>query len=101
VDTRRAIARLMGGASLGLGLVGAVKPSLPARLTGASEDEARELGFRDLVVGIGICLNPRLGLVQRAIADLGDAVVFARRKRAVSVIAVVSAAIAALAAAGK
>jgi hypothetical protein len=50
VDTRRAIVRLMGSASLVLGLVGAAKPSLPARVTGASEDEARELGFRDLVV---------------------------------------------------
>jgi hypothetical protein len=85
----------MGIASLGLGLLGVAKPELFARLTGAERDEARGLGFRDLVVGVGIYAAPRVGLAQRALADVGDAIVFARRKPVVVPVALVSAAIAA------
>jgi hypothetical protein len=97
---RIAVKHLMGLGSIGLGLVGVVRPSVIGRLTDASEDEARELAFRDLVVGLGIYANPRIGLAQRALADLGDAVVFRRRKPVVAAIAVVSAVTAAAAAAG-
>jgi hypothetical protein len=86
----------MGIASLGLGLLGVAKPELFMRLTGAERDEARGLGFRDLVVGVGIYAAPRVGLAQRALADVGDAIVFARRKPVVVPIALASAAIAAL-----
>lgn len=86
------VKHLMGAASLGLGVLGVAKPEVFVRLTGASKDEARGLGFRDLVVGVGIYASPRVGLAQRAIADFGDAVGFARRKPVVSVVALASAA---------
>lgn len=89
----------MGLASLSLGVLGILRPDLFMRLTGAERDEARGLGFRDLVVGLGIFAAPRVGLAQRAVADIGDAVVFARRKPKVVPIALVSAALAAYAAA--
>ena len=88
----------MGLGSIALGVVGVVRPSLVGRLCNASDDEARELGFRDLVVGLGIYANPRVGLAQRALADVGDAVVFGRRKPVVAAIAVASALVAAHAA---
>jgi hypothetical protein len=93
------IKHALGAGSLGLGLLGLARPDLLVRLTGAERDEARGLGFRDLVVGIGIYAAPRVGLAQRALADLGDAIVFARRKPAVVPVALVSAALAAYAAA--
>ena len=89
----------MGIASLGFGVLGLLKPDLFMRLTGAERNEARGLGFRDLVVGLGIYAAPRVGLAQRALADVGDAIVFARRKPKVVPIALVSAAVAAYAAA--
>jgi hypothetical protein len=89
----------MGLASFGFGLLGLARPDLFVRLTGAELDEARGLGFRDLVVGVGIYAAPRVGLAQRAIADVGDAIVFARRKPGVVSVALVSAALAAYAAA--
>ena len=93
------IRQSMGLASLSLGVLGILRPDLFMRLTGAERDEARGLGFRDLVVGLGIFAAPRVGLAQRAVADIGDAVVFARRKPKVVPIALVSAALAAYAAA--
>ena len=96
---RNAIKHGMGIASFGLGVLGLVKPDLFVRLTGAERDEARGLGFRDLAVGFGIYAAPRVGLAQRAIADVGDAITFARRKPKVVPVALVSAALAAYAAA--
>jgi multisubunit Na+/H+ antiporter MnhG subunit len=92
------IKHFLGAASLGLGLLGVAKPDLFVRLTGAEKNEARGLGFRDLLVGVGIYAAPRVGLAQRALADLGDAIVFARRKPVVVPIALASAALAAYAA---
>jgi hypothetical protein len=89
----------MGIASLGFGLLGVLKPDVFVRLTGAERDEARGLGFRDLVVAVGIYAAPRVGLAQRALADLGDSVVFAQRKPKVVPIALASAALAAYGAA--
>lgn len=96
---RTFVKHALGGASLALGVAGIVRPQLFRRLCDASEDEARELGVRDLCVGIAIYASPRLGLTQRALSDLGDAVVFGRRKPVVGVIAVASALVAAAAAA--
>jgi hypothetical protein len=93
------IKHFMGAASLGLGVLGLLKPELFVRMTGAERDEARGLAVRDLVVGVGIYAAPRVGLAQRAIADTGDAIVFARRKPIVVPVALVSAALAAYAAA--
>jgi hypothetical protein len=93
------IKQLMGAASLGLGIAGIVKPELFVRLTAAERNEARALGFRDLIVGVGIYAAPKVGLAQRAVADLGDSIVFARRKPVVVPIALASAALAAYAAA--
>jgi hypothetical protein len=93
----RVIKHVMGAASLGLGVLGLVKPDLFVRLTGAEWDEARGLGFRDLVIALGIYAAPKVGLAQRALADVGDAVVFARRKPKVVPIALASAAVAAYA----
>jgi hypothetical protein len=92
------IKQLMGAASLGLGVLGVLKPQVFVRLTGAKRGEARALAFRDLVVGVGIYAAPRVGLAQRALADVGDAVVFARRKPLVVPIALASAALATYAA---
>jgi len=89
----------MGAASLGLGVLGLVKPDLFVWLTGAERNQARALGIRDLVVGLGIYAAPRVGLAQRAVADVGDAIVFARRKPVVVPVALASAALAAYAAA--
>jgi hypothetical protein len=66
-------------------------------LTGAEIDEARGLGFRDLAIGAAICAAPRVGLAQRALVDVGDAFAFAKRKPAVAVVALGSAAFAAYA----
>jgi hypothetical protein len=96
---RHAIKHGIGLASLGLGVLGVARPDLFVRLTGAEPDEARGLGFRDLAVGLGIYAVPRVGLMQRALVDVGDAVVFARRKPKVVPIALASAALAAYAAA--
>jgi hypothetical protein len=93
------IRQAMGIASVSLGVLGILKPDLFVRLTGAERDEARGLGFRDLVIGVGIYAAPKVGLAQRALADVGDAVVFAKRKPKVVPIALVSAAVAAYAAA--
>ena len=93
------INQLMGAASLGFGVLGLANPDLFVRLTGAERDEARGLGFRDLVVGLGIYAAPRVGLAQRALADVGDAIVFAKRKPKVVPVALVSAALAAYGAA--
>ncbi len=95
----RMIKHFMGAASLGLGVLGLAKPEMFMRLTGAEKDEARGLAFRDLLVGLGIYAAPRVGLAQRALADVGDSVVFARRKPEVVPIALVSAALAAYASA--
>ena len=94
MDTPDAVKHGLGIASLGVGAVGIVKPEFPARLTGAAIAEARGLGFRDLAVGITIYAHPRVGLAQRAIVDIGDAVTFAKRKPAVAAVAVGSAALA-------
>jgi hypothetical protein len=82
---------------LAAGVAGILKPELPARLTGAELEEARGLGFRDLAVGLAIYADPRVGLAQRALVDLGDAIVFAGRKPPVAVVALGSAALAAYA----
>jgi hypothetical protein len=94
MDAHEAIRHYLGIASLAAGLVGIVKPELPARLTGAEVDEARGLGFRDLAIGAAIYASPRVGLAQRALVDLGDAITFAKRKPAVAVVALGSAALA-------
>jgi hypothetical protein len=93
------IKHVMGIASLGFGVLGLAKPAAFARMTGAGRDEARGLAVRDLVVGLGIYAAPKIGLAQRALADVGDAVNFARRKPVVVPIALVSAALAAYASA--
>jgi multisubunit Na+/H+ antiporter MnhG subunit len=93
------IRHFMGAASVGFGVLGLLKPDLFVRLTGAERDEARGLAFRDLAVALGIYAAPKVGLAQRAVADVGDAVVFARRKPKVVPVALVSAALAAYASA--
>lgn len=91
------IKHVMGIASFGFGVLGFARPDIFMRLTGAERDEARGLAFRDLVVGVGIYAAPKVGLAQRAIADVGDSIVFARRKPIVVPVALVSAALAAYA----
>jgi hypothetical protein len=93
------IKHFMGAASLGFGVLGLAKPEIFMRLTGAEKHEARGLAVRDLVVGVGIYAAPRIGLAQRALADVGDSILFARRKPAVVPIALASAALAAYASA--
>ena len=61
-----AVKHAMGLGSLALGVAGIVRPSLFGRLCEATEDEARELGVRDLCVGLAIYASPRVGLAQRA-----------------------------------
>jgi hypothetical protein len=89
----------MGIASLGLGVLGLAKPEVFMRLTKAGRNEARALAVRDLVIGIAIYAAPRDGLAQRAVADVGDAINFAKRTPAVVPVSLVSAALAAYAAA--
>jgi len=92
---RNGIKHSMAIASFAFGISGLIKPSFLGRLTGASDDEARGLGFRDIAVGVGIYASPSVGLAQRALADVGDAANFARRKPAVVPVALLSAVIAA------
>ena len=94
MDTQVALKHAFGLGSLAFGVAGVLKPSLAVRLTGASVEEARGLGFRDLAIGTAIYLAPGIGFAQRAIVDVGDAIVFARRKPAVAALGAASAAIA-------
>jgi hypothetical protein len=98
VELQRGIKHFLGVASLAFGVVGIVKPDVPARLTGAGVGEARGLGFRDVAIGAAIYASPRVGFAQRAVVDLGDAWVFAKRKPPVVALALGSAALAAVAA---
>jgi hypothetical protein len=93
----RSLTNALGAASLALGAAGIVAPRLLARATGTSTLEARELGFRDVAIGVAIYASPRIGLAQRAFADFGDAVAFARRKPWISTVALCGAAVAAYA----
>jgi hypothetical protein len=93
VNGERALRHVIGAGSLVLGAVGVLKPRLMA-WTGVEELEARGLGFRDLAVGFAVYADPRVGFVQRAIVDAGDAVLFARRNALVSMLAVGSAGVA-------
>jgi hypothetical protein len=97
VDAHTAIKHFMGVGSVAFGVAGIVRPSALARLTNAGTAEARGLGFRDLSIGFAIYANPQIGLAQRAIVDVGDAVTFARRKRAIVPLGLGSAALAAVA----
>ena len=97
MDAHTTIKHLMGIGSLGFGIAGIVKPEPIARWTGAETAEARGLGFRDLAIGFAIYANPQIGLAQRAIVDVGDAVTFARRKRVIVPLGLGSAAVAAYA----
>jgi hypothetical protein len=93
------IKHFMGIGSFVFGVLGLARPDVFMRLTGAERNEARGLAFRDLVVGLGIYAAPKVGLAQRALADVGDSIVFARRKPIVVPIALLSAALAAYASA--
>jgi len=93
VETARALQHAIGGGSLALAAVGILKPRLAA-WTGVEPPEARGLGFRDLVIGAAVYADPRIGYLQRAIVDVGDALVFARRNGVVSALGVGSAALA-------
>jgi hypothetical protein len=100
VDSHARIKHAMGIASLAFGVAGILKPEPLARWTGAETAEARGLGFRDLAIGFAIYANPEIGLAQRAIVDVGDAVTFARRKRLIVPLGLGSAALAAYALSG-
>jgi multisubunit Na+/H+ antiporter MnhG subunit len=93
------IKQFMGIASFGFGILGLARPDLFMRMTGAEKHEARGLAMRDIVVGVGIYAAPKVGLAQRAVADVGDSFLFARRKPIVVPVALVSAALAAYASA--
>ena len=89
----RALQHIVGAGSLAVGAAGIVQPRLAA-WTGVEPPEARGLGFRDIAIGVAVYAHPRIGLLQRAIVDVGDAFVFARRNALVSGLAVGSAALA-------
>lgn len=88
-----------GIGSLGFGALGVAKPDVSRRLVGSTRDEARELGFRDLGCALVIYSSddPRPGIAARMLFDVGDAVVYGRRKPAVAVIALAAVALGAVA----
>ena len=71
-----ALARLVGWASLGFGVLLFVAPALSAQLFGMGDHAAlmRYIGARDLFIGAAIFLDRRLSLwmMARAIADSTD-----------------------------
>jgi hypothetical protein len=75
----------LGAGALGFGVLGLVAPARLARMVGSDEETARELGLRDLGNGLVILAAPQVGLAQRALFDVGDAVMFGRRKPKVGV----------------
>lgn len=93
MSPQRALQHVVGGGSLLVGAAGIIAPRL-FEWTGVDEPEARGLAVRDLVVGVAVYADPRVGFLQRAIVDAGDAFVFARRNAVVSGLAVGSAALA-------
>src|SRR4051812_36185602 len=76
---------MLAGGALGFGVLGLVAPARLARMLGCDEETARELGVRALGNGLVILAAPTAGLAQRALFDVGDAVVFGRRRPKVAV----------------
>lgn len=70
--------RVIGWASIGIGLAALVAPATLGRALGIGERRtlARVLGGRDLVLGLGLVTagDPELWLRARLAADAGDAV---------------------------
>ncbi|MGH3022959.1 MAG: hypothetical protein ACRDNI_04815 [Gaiellaceae bacterium] len=95
VDARLG-AVVLGAGALGFGLLGILAPGRLARMMGIDDDAARAVGFRDVGNAIAFALAPtRAAAAQRMLYDLGDALVFGRRKPAVAVGATSFAALAA------
>lgn len=94
------IARVvLAGGSLFFGAWGLARPQTLARTMGASEDAAREIGFRDTGAGLLILAVPGPApYLVRALFDVGDAVTIRREKPRVAVGALAFAALALVAA---
>ncbi|HEX2505073.1 MAG TPA: hypothetical protein VHK22_02590 [Gaiellaceae bacterium] len=84
--SRDTVVKILGGGALAFGVLGVVDPPRLARMMGADDETAREVGFRD--VGNGLLLlaspDPRPAIAQRALYDVADAVMFGRRKPGVA-----------------
>ena len=76
---------VLAGGALGFGVIGIAAPSRLAKMLGSDDDTARAIGFRDVGNGLVILAAPQAGIAQRAFFDVGDAIVFGRRKPLVAV----------------
>ncbi len=76
---------VLAAGAFGFGVLGLVSPARLARMVGSDEATARELGVRDLGNGLVILAAPTAGIAQRMLYDVGDAIVFGRRKPGVAV----------------
>lgn len=96
----RRVEQALAVGSLGFAAGGLLAPRLFGRASGLSPSTARLLGARDLAVA-GLLLWPGgpLALAARGVSDAVDAVLVARRRKAVAVLAATSAATSLVAAA--
>lgn len=97
--SQHALTRAVASGALACGLLGVVRPAVLARMLETGDETAREIGFRDLGNALVLfgAADARLGLAQRMLYDVADAVMFGRRKPGVAVAALGGAALGALA----
>lgn len=84
---REPIGRVLGAGALAFGVLGIAAPKRLARMLGSGEDAARSVGFRDVGNALVIfgSADARLGIAQRVLYDVGDALEYGPRKRGVLV----------------
>ena len=84
---RRAISNVLGAGAVAFGVVGLLDPARLARMIDASEETAREIGFRDLGNGLAIFASggSTWSIAQRVLYDVSDAILFGGRKPKVAV----------------
>lgn len=88
----RAVSVALGLGSLGFAGYGLAAPYSVGNMIGISPGVASALAWRDLALGVALLASgSRQALVARAIADLGDAALSARRRPTIAVVAAVSA----------
>lgn len=97
--SQETVVRVLGAGALGFGLLGAVRPASLAKMMGAEEVTAREIGFRDLGSAIALLATarPRPAIAQRILYDLSDAALFGRGRPKVAAGALAFAALGVLA----
>ena len=98
MDIDRLLRLTLGGGAAAFGVLGVVAPGRLSRMTGGSDDASRAIGFRDLGnAALFLAAPPRVAIGQRMLYDVGDAVVYGRRRPKVAAAALGFAALGAVA----